>query len=273
MAKKSADFKIGFIGVGKMGSILMEGMVESGLTSPSCVFAFDTVAVHREKVTKCGVGWVKDIGEIGKTCDLIFVCVKPNQFPKVANELRQSLKQKSCVVSIMAGVPVKKILNELGGDCTCIRVMPNVAARVREGVTAIVRGKGVSSKKYNFVLDFFEKMGGAVEVAEGKMNAVTALSGSGPAYVMMLIESLVDGGILVGLDRQTAMKLAVRTVVGAGRLVEAGGVEPSVIRAEVSSPGGTTIEAIALLERRKFRGAVVDAVAAACGKAEKLAGN
>lgn len=272
MATKSADFRVGFIGVGKMGAILMEGMVQNRLVAASRVMAFDSVAACKEKAKRCGVKWATGAEEIGAECDLIFICVKPDQFHSMAGQLKVTLSKKTCIVSIMAGVSIETVKHGLGENQPCVRVMPNVAARVREGVAAIARGEGVSAKHYDFVLKFFDEMGGFVEVAEGKMNAVTALSGSGPAYVMMLLESLVDGGILVGLDRQTAMKLAVRTVVGAGRLVEASGAEPALIRAEVSSPGGTTIEAIALLERRKFRGAVIDAVAAACRKADVLTG-
>lgn len=271
MARKDADLKVGFIGVGKMGSTLMCGMLEDELAVKGCVFAFDVAAACKAAATKAGAVW-KTPAEMARVCDILFICVKPDQFAGLARELNGRLSSGACVVSVMAGATLDRISTALGPGPGFIRVMPNLAAGIREGVAAVSRGNGVSEKHYKFIIGFFEAMGGAVEVPEGKMNAVTALSGSGPAYVMMLVEALVDGGIYVGLDRGTATKLALRTVVGAGKLAEATGVEPALLRAGVSSPGGTTIEAVSVLERRGFRGAVIDAVAAACEKAAKLAG-
>ncbi|MEW6202802.1 MAG: pyrroline-5-carboxylate reductase [bacterium] len=271
--KRKAELKVGFIGVGKMGSCLVKGAVGYGAVAADMVWVYDVdggkVKILSESL---GVHAAKDIPEVGRRSDVVFLAVKPDQFPGAAKELREVMSRSKSVVSIMAGVEIARIAGALGGKCAVVRVMPNVASRIREGIAAIACGSGVSLEVYRFVNNLFGALGGVVEVEEKKMDAVTALSGSGPAYVFMMMEALVDAGVMVGLDRQTATKLAVRTVVGAGRLAEETGLEPSELRAEVSSPGGTTVEAVAVLERRGFRSALMDAVAAAWAKSKGMSG-
>lgn len=270
-AKKSKELKVGFVGVGRMGSCLVKGAVAYGVLSADNVWIYDVDGAKMKSLTaSLGVRAAKSIEEIGQECGVVVLSVKPDQFYEAAQGLKKEMDESKCAVSIMAGVEMAMIRDELGGKCSTVRVMPNVACRVREGIAAVTRGAGVPDEIYRFVCALFEALGGMVEVQEEKMDAVTALSGSGPAYVFMVMEALADAGVTVGLDRKTAMKLAVRTVVGAGKLVDETGVEPSELRAEVSSPGGTTVEAIAVLERRGFRGALIDAVAAAWEKAKSL---
>ncbi|MEW5947175.1 MAG: pyrroline-5-carboxylate reductase [bacterium] len=270
--EKRTGFRAGVVGAGKMGAVVLKGLVESGLVKPADVVVYELDAARAKKLAReLGVARAASPADLARGCGVIFLCVKPDQFPSAAEEMRGALAPGACVVSIMAGVGTERIRRELGGVRACVRVMPNLACRVRAGVSAVSRDASVPSAVYGLVVRLFEFLGGVVEVPERMMDAVTAVSGSGPAYVFMLVEALADGGVRVGLDRKTAMKLAALTALGAARLMEESGAEPALLRAEVSSPGGTTVEATALLECRGFRSAVIDAVAAARDKARALA--
>jgi pyrroline-5-carboxylate reductase len=264
----------GFIGVGKMGGILAEGAIGAELLSRDQVLIYDADAVRASELSAAlGVAAAPSVEKVVEVSDMVFIGVKPDQFPGISGAVKSAWSaRKPALVSIMAGVRVERIKKLLGTDAPVIRVMPNVACLIRQGVAGVAVDPAASGDINRFVIDLFEALGGAVVVAEGKLDAVTALSGSGPAYVFMFIEALADAGVKFGLDRASALRLAVRTVAGAALMVERTGDSTLDLRARVSSPGGTTVAATSKLESSGFRGAVIEAVEAAYKRSLELAG-
>ncbi|HOX27675.1 MAG TPA: pyrroline-5-carboxylate reductase [bacterium] len=264
----------GFIGVGKMGGILVEGIVESGLLPGGDVAVFDIDSARvRALNEKFGVRQAGTIGDVVSASDIVFLCVKPDQFAGIAEQLRDAWSaRKPSFVSIMAGVKASRIRGLLELEAPVIRVMPNVACLVRQGVAGIAEDPAAPAEINAFVKTIFDLLGGSVIVAESKLDAVTAISGSGPAYVFMFIEALADAGVKLGLDRASAEKLAVRTVAGSAVMAEQTGLNTLELRARVSSPGGTTVAATSRLESGGFRGLVIEAAEAAYKRSVDLAG-
>jgi len=264
--------KAGFIGAGKMGGILVEGLASGGLLAPERISVYDVDAARiKDLKDRFGVGVKGSLEEIVKENDVVFLCVKPDQIAGVAEPIRKAWPaRKPVFVSIMAGVKTARLRELLGAQAPVIRVMPNVACLIRQGVSGVAADAAAPEAVNGFVCDLFEVLGGAVSVAEEKLDAVTALSGSGPAYVFMFIEALADAGVKVGLDRKSAEKLAVRTVCGAAMMAEQTGLDTLELRTRVSSPGGTTVAATSKLESAGFRGIVIEAVEAAYRRAIEL---
>ena len=255
-----------------MGGILVEGAVQSELLPTQRIVIYDADSGRAGELGRMyGVGVAESVSGLVAGSDLVFLCVKPDQFPDVAGSVHSAWKSRKPVfVSIMAGVRVERIKKLLGVEAPVVRVMPNVACLIRQGVAGVAADPAAPEKINRFVFSLFEALGGAVSVAEEKLDAVTALSGSGPAYVFMFIEALTDAGVKVGLDRASARKLAVRTVAGAALMAEQTGANTLDLRARVSSPGGTTVAATSKLESAGFRSAVIEAVEAAYKRSLEL---
>jgi pyrroline-5-carboxylate reductase len=220
-----------------------------------------------------GVNAVDSVEAAVKGSDVVFICVKPDQFSAAAAGIKSAWKGgKPCLVTIMAGVKTARVKELVSADAAVIRVMPNVACTISMGIAGVAADPSASHEINDFVFNLFEILGGAVWVPETKLDAVTAVNGSGPAYVFMFIEALTHAGVMVGLDRVTAEKLAVQTVAGAAGMVEKTDFDTLQLRAQVSSPGGTTVAATTVLERAGFRAAVIDAVTAAWKRAVELGG-
>lgn len=195
--------------------------------------------------------------------------MKPQMLPAVLSELGPTLGQ-ALVISIVAGVMIRTIEEQTGDATRVVRAMPNTPALVREGMTALAPGVGVSNEDIRLVRTMFEAVGRVVLVEERMMDAVTGLSGSGPAYIFQAIEALADGGVMMGLPRQTAELLAAQTVLGSARLVLESGVHPAQLKDRVTSPGGTTIAGLHQLEQGGFRAALMAAVEAATMRSKEL---
>ncbi len=258
-----------------MGEIILGGLIREGMCVATDVMIFDAVMDKADDVSEAlGVVAASDPADVARECDMIFLCVKPDQFASLAKSIRNVLNvrdDKPCFVSIMAGVKTDRIMDALGwDDLAVIRVMPNVACTVGRGMAGIAASDEAEDETNEFVFDLFEKLGGAVWVKEKQMDAVTAVSGSGPAYVFMFIEALTDAGVMIGLDRATSQKLAVRTLAGATEMVNQELGDTLTLRAQVSSPGGTTAAATTALEKFGFRNAVIEAVTAAWKKSIEL---
>lgn len=264
--------KAGFIGAGKMGASLIEGIVKGGLLAADKVLVSDIDGAKVEALAKeLGVVPSDSPGATVGGADVVFIAVKPDQIAGIAAELKAAWPERKPVfVSIMAGVKTARIKDLIDVPAAVIRVMPNVACLIAQGVTGVAADKAAAREINEFVFNVFEKLGGAVWVAEEKLDAVTAVSGSGPAYVFMFIEALTDAGVKLGLDRKTAGRLAVRTVAGAALMAEQSDVDTLELRARVSSPGGTTVAATSKLETLGFRGAVIEAVEAAYKRSVEL---
>ncbi len=258
---------VGIIGFGKMGEAIARGLIEKGVD----IITYDVASERRIEADSLGVRVASSNLEVVERSDVIFIAVKPQVFTDVAGPLKGKVASGKIVVSIMAGVKSARV-KELLDIQRVVRVMPNTPALVGEGVMAVCWCGDFSDSEKKLVGDMLSTLGVVVEVQERYMDAVTALSGSGPAYVFLFLEALTDAGVKVGLPRDVALKLAFQTIKGSVRLFELNGGIPRVFIDMVTSPGGTTVEALHVLERAGFKGIVMDAVEAAKRRSEELGG-
>jgi len=262
--------KIGFIGTGKMGEALIRGIIAAKLAPPSNICASDVDYAKLELLEKeYKINICRDNCDVILGSDIIVIAVKPQTVPAVLEEIKDSIK-KQLIVSIAAGVTIDTFESSLPRGAKVVRVMPNIAATVRETASAISPGSAVSKEDAAAVSEIFNSIGRSVIIPEHLMDAVTGLSGSGPAYIFMIIEALADGGVHEGLDRNTAKLLAAQTVLGAAKMVLEGGNHTGELRDMVTSPGGTTIRGIRVMEERGVRVAMMNAVIAACERSKEL---
>ncbi len=262
---------IGVIGCGNMGEALTAGWVDSGIVEPGRIVVWDADAdklaalVRRRRVRRA-----RDNGDVAAQADMLFLAVKPQVVEAVLGEISAALSSRSVVVSIAAGVPIARIERGMGRTVRVVRAMPNTPTLIREGISAVCCNRQVTARDRRQALQLLQAVGETVEVDESMMDAVTGLSGSGPAYLFVLIEALSDAGVRQGLPRDVAARLAVWTVRGAAGLVLETGRHPGELKDMVASPGGTTIAGLHALEKGKFRAALYNAVAAATARAEAL---
>ncbi|HHP50755.1 MAG TPA: pyrroline-5-carboxylate reductase [Moorella mulderi] len=258
---------LGFIGAGTMAEALIRGLLHKGVLSPEDIAIYDVRLTRMEELErKYSILAVKDKKALeGK--DTVVLAVKPPDWREALEGFH--LKEKGLLISLVAGLPLKRLSGQLG-EKAIIRAMPNTPVLVGEGMTVLSPNPWVTEEQLQRALQLFQSVGRALVLPENVMNGVTALSGSGPAYIYLVIEALADGGVRQGLPREAALELAVQTVLGAARMVRDTGEHPAVLKDRVASPGGTTIEALALLEEKGVRGAFIRAVEAAAHRAEKL---
>ncbi len=262
--------KIGFLGCGKMGSALLEGILAAGVCRPEDVMVYDpTVAASEAVAARTGVRVAGSNSEVAAGADIILLCVKPVLAPEVAAACAAELTDK-LLVSIAAGVSVETLQQATGETCRVVRVMPNTAVLVGHGASAYAAGDSVSDADRAVVERIFTATGRVWAVDENLLDAVTGLSGSGPAYLYLIIEAMTEGGVRMGLSRDLAGDLAVQTVAGAAAMVAGTTQSPAELRAMVTSPGGTTVAGLAALERAGVREALMDAVAAAARRAREM---
>jgi len=267
----SAKLSIGFLGAGKMATALARGFIRAKLVGPSQVIASDPVAAARTAFAKeTGAKAADSNVEVVQSAKVIFLAVKPDQVVSVLTDVREHFTRHHLLVSIAAGVPIAKLESGLSAGARVIRVMPNTPALVGESASAYAPGKSATSADTELAQKLFSAVGAAFQVKEYLLDAVTGLSGSGPAYVYQFIEALSDGGVAAGLPRDVATKLAAQTVLGSAKMVLETGQHPGALKDMVTSPGGTTIEGLHELEKGKLRGTVISAVRAATEKSKKL---
>lgn len=276
------SFKLGMIGGGVMGEALLSRLIAQGVYQGSEVLVSEPQSQRREFLGKeYGVGVTAHNREVAGATEVLFLAIKPQVFEAVSAELVAywegeasngeipSPKSEAVVVSILAGVPLSKLESAFLGR-PVLRVMPNTPATVGAGMSAIAAGKYVQPEHLQLAKRIFQAVGEVVEVPESMMDAVTALSGSGPGYVAILVEALTDGGVYAGLPRAIAGQLALQTVLGTAKLLQETGMHPAQLKDKVTSPGGTTIAGIAQLERAGFRSALIEAVKAAYLRSKEL---
>jgi len=262
---------LGFIGGGNMGGALIKGLTAAGLPRPDQILVHD---VDRDRLrdleSSYGVKAVDSLTDLVATATIVVLAVKPQVMNRVLTELKGRLPHRPLIISIAAGVAIDTIARGLGEDLPIVRVMPNTPALVQESASALARNAAVSDHQMEQALKLFEAVGVAVAVEEKLMDAVTGLSGSGPAYVLQFVESLIDGGVLMGLPRPIARKLVVQTVFGTARMILETGRHPAELKDMITSPGGTTISGLQVLEAAGLRGAIMDAVEAATLRSREL---
>ena len=263
--------KIGFIGAGNMGEALIKGLTATNLVPAKAIYATDVRIAHvRTLEERYGIQLIEHNAELVSQVDVVILAVKPQIMTAVLGQIALAVTKDKLLISIAAGVPTKAIRAGLGKDARLIRVMPNTPALVLEGVTAVAKAEGLEPGDLETASEIFSAVGRVVTLDEALMDAVTGLSGSGPAYVAIVIESLADGGVKMGLDRATAMTLATQTVLGTARLALETGLHPGALKDMVSSPGGTTIAGIAALEECGARNAFIKAVERATLRSREL---
>jgi len=265
---------LAFIGGGNMAEALIKGVLagDAGL-APKSIRVAEPQAARRVYLSDTyGVEAVTDHKAAMAGARLVILAVKPQVMDEVLVQIEDEVKDSQLVVSVAAGVPIARIHAHLYADTKVVRAMPNAPALVGEGATAITPGAGVTPEELAEVRDLFARVGSVVVVGEEHMDAVTALSGSGPAYVFAIIEALADGGVKMGLPRDVAVPLAAQTVLGAARMVLSTGTHPAKLKDMVTSPGGTTSAGLHVLESAGVRGAFIGAVEAATKRARELAG-
>ena len=271
------SIKLGMIGGGVMGEALLSRLIAQQLYRPDDVLVSEPQAHRRDiLVQKYGVQVTSDNRAVAAALDVLLLAIKPQVFEAVAADLteddgeqRPTNEQLPVVVSILAGVSLSQLEAAFGRQ-PVIRAMPNTPATVGAGITAIASGKAVTPTQMKQATAIFQAVGEVVEVPEGLMDAVTGLSGSGPAYVAIMIEALADGGVAAGLPRAIASKLALSTVLGTAQLLQKSELHPAQLKDQVTSPGGTTIAGITQLERAGFRSALIEAVQAASQRSQQL---
>jgi pyrroline-5-carboxylate reductase len=261
---------IGFIGVGVMGSSIIKSLLKQSVNSDQICIADKSVETAEEVADRHKVK-VKSILEIGQCCDVIFLAVKPQDLAGVLVELKGSLKSTSLVISIAAGKKTSFIEEQLSSGISVIRVMPNTPAQIGKGISAIAVGSKATKEDLAVATELFLPSGEVVEVTEEMLDAVTALSGSGPAYFFNFIESMIGAGIKLGLSNEIATKLAIETISGSAAMLKESGLDAETLRKNVTSPNGTTAAALQVFSDANFDSLVMQAMSAAKKRAQELA--
>ena len=263
-------FKIGVIGCGNMGEAIVKGIIKSKKVESTQIIVSDIDPDRIETIVeKYNVAGTTSNRRVVENSDIIFLSVKPKDLEKTVLPIKDAFKNKKTVISVLAGTKISKI-KSLIPESTVVRSMPNTPAFIGEGAIGVSFEEDIDISKKEELIDILRSLGTVVEVDEELMDVVTGLSGSGPAYVFMFIEALIQGGIKEGLSYNQARELAVQTVLGSAKLVKETGEHPSVLRDKVSSPGGTTIYAIHRLEEKGLKDAVISAVSEATKRSREL---
>ena len=272
MANDLAGKRIAFLGAGKMGGIILQALLKSGMFSPQSICA--TVA-HEERAKALAAKTNVKVGtnnvEAAKGADIIVIGVKPQVVEDVVREISSQITPNQIIVSVAASVPTLMIEKELPPNVPVIRAMPNTPCIMGAGMTAICKGKHATAEQVALTAHIFNLVGRTVTVDEKHMDAVTALSASGPAYIYVILESLAEAGVKVGLPRDIATLLAAQTTLGAAKVVLETGDHPALLKDAVTTPAGCTIDALMELEEGKLRVTLIKAVVKAAQRAKELA--
>jgi pyrroline-5-carboxylate reductase len=263
--------RLGFLGAGQMATALARGWLAAGLIGKSTCKASDPSAESRTRFQEqTGCSAFAENREVVLASDLLVLAVKPQTMSIVLEDIRHTVTEHHLIVSIAAGIPLKGLADAFLGNRRLIRVMPNTPCLLGASAAGFAAGPGARPEDVALVERLFNSVGKAFALPEPLLDAVTGLSGSGPAFVYVMIEALADGGVKMGLPRDVALTLAAQTVLGSARMVLETKQHPAALKDAVASPGGTTIAGLHALERGGFRAAVMDAVEAATKRAQEL---
>lgn len=266
------DKKIAVIGGGKMGSIIASGLIRHQIVSSKNIVVTDIDPAKLKSLrSSLKVRATSDNAKAAKEAHIIVLAVKPQNMAATLEQIKPAVDQSKVVISIAAGITTKFIETSLGKNIRVVRVMPNTPALVGEGAAAVAAGRFAKPNDIEMARVIFDALGVTIEVKERLMDAVTGLSGSGPAYFFLMIEALIEAGVKTGLTKDMAKKLAVQTMLGAARLCIESGREPSELREMVTSPNGTTFAGLKVLEEKNYRRIIVAAVEAATNRSRELA--
>jgi len=264
--------KIGFIGCGKIAQAIANGLTSTGILKGRSIFAYDPIKESSQTFQGLGSILCSNNKQVVESSDIVILSVKPKDVRFVLNEVRSCFNNEKLLVSIAMGINLSVLQSETSSNARIVRVMPNTPILIKKGANAFVRGINATNEDVKLIQTLFQSVGICHEVLEADMDTVTGLSGSGPAYIFVLIEALTDGAVRMGLSRHTAYRLAIQTVIGAGELAlhNIGKKNCSHLRDDVTSPDGSTAWGLKCLEKNRFRYAVQEAVEAATLKSRSL---
>ena len=267
-----SQYAWGFVGAGQMAGALIRGMIRAGVAAGPEIAATDVHGLTLDRLAAdTGLHAAGSNVELARACSIVVLAVKPQQIGAVLDELRPALTADHLVLSIAAGVPISRLARGLGPGPRLIRVMPNTPSLVNAGAAGYCLGPGAGDADEARVKACLDAVGISFRVTESQLDALTGLSGSGPAYVYMMIDALSDGGVKLGLPRVVATALAAQTLLGGAKMVLETGLHPGALKDQVTSPGGTTIAGLHALERGGLRAALMDAVEASALRSAALA--
>lgn len=262
---------IGIIGCGNMGSAIITSMITTNFVASKQVFVYDKATNKANDLKdKLGLHISPDPMALAKKVDILILAVKPNVSQSLLQEIKGSLSSKQLVVSIMAGITIDTLEKELGKDKKIIRVMPNTPALVQAAMSAISANGNVLDSELKTIVTLFQQLGKAEVVDETLMDIVTGISGSSPAYVFMMIEAMADAAVQGGMPRDKAYLFVAQAIMGSAKMVLETNLHPGVLKDMVTSPAGTTIDAVAALEKNGFRNSLIKAVEKATKKSKEL---
>lgn len=262
---------IGFLGAGQMATALAKGWIAAGLLDPSKSLASDLHPAARDAFTAAtGIRTTADSVEVAAACPVLVLAVKPHVVSQVLARLKPHLAREHLLISVAAGITLAQLREAVSNIVPVVRVMPNTPALVGACAAGYAAAPTIRDGDPELVGKLFNAVGTAYPMPESLLDAVTGLSGSGPAFVYVFIEALADGGVRAGLPREVALRLAAQTVLGSAKMVLETGTHPAALKDAVASPGGTTIAGLHALERAGFRAAAMDAVVAATNRATEL---
>lgn len=267
--RRRTDMKVGFIGGGNMASAMIGGMIQKGVVSADDILVSVRTEKSVERLTnQFGVQATMENEAVVAGSDLVFLAVKPNQIKNIINLVKNFISPEKIIVSILPGKSLQWLGTEIGKPTKLIRTMPNTPALVGEGMTGVCANDLVTEEELQLVLTLLKSFGRAEVVPEYLMDTVTGVSGSSPAYVFLFLEALADAAVAEGMPRKQAYEFAAQSVLGSAKMLLETGMHPGELKDMVCSPGGTTIEAVAVLERENLRSAVIDATRACIRKSK-----
>jgi len=263
--------KVGIIGSGKMGAALISGILKSNKYSSQNILSYDKILERRKYIKSTyGIRVLESVSEVVKESSIIAIAVKPQDIIDVLKQVGENDLNGKIILSLAAGISTSYIVRYLPKNTEVVRAMPNLACSIGEGMICITGSRGTSTLSIGKIKKLFELTGKVILIDEKYMDAVTGLSGSGPAFVYVFIEALADAGVRLGLQRETSFTLAAQTTLGAGKLVVSTGEHPAKLKDLVVTPGGTTIEGLIEIEKGGLRAIVIEAVSKASEKAYQL---
>lgn len=261
-------YEMAFIGAGQMGSAVLKGGIHAGVVTPATCLVVEPDRERREQAAALGCA-VADRADAARDCDVIIMAVKPQTFVEAARAMG-ALSAKTLVISVMAGLSSSAIRGALGGKCRVVRVMPNTPCQIGAGMSAIALGAGSQAGDEELARKLFAPISKVITVDEAQMYAVTATSGSGPAYVFLLAELMEQAATQLGIDQADARTLVAQTILGAARMMDETGEQPGALRTAVTSPGGTTEAALRVMFERHVPEIIVQALTAARDRGREL---
>lgn len=264
--------KIGFIGGGQMGEAMIKGIISANLYKAENILVAEPDSTRAQYLQdQYSIAVFKNGATLWAECSVIILAVKPQIMNKVLDDSKNQVKDHHLLITVAAGLPISFYEEQIGLDsCKVIRVMPNTPALVMQGASAVCRNDAVTDDELKLATEILDGVGLSIVLEEKHLDAVTGLSGSGPAYVFSFIEAMIDGGVKMGLTRDTAQQLTTQTILGSVKLLEQSQEHPAVLRSKVTSPGGTTIAGLHVLEKHGFSGIIMEAIQAATNRSIEL---